>query len=350
MQYDDSVFKSPGNPGHPSSARPAVLMMVVLGCASSVCEHVAELWQNIGSQAQYAEQVWRVDCDGSTDARALAWCDEATGSGQLTAEAPTFFFWDGRGAWSPYTGERSLQALSGAIMTTLSSEVPDLQVTFDAIYRSDAWVENGSPGSGDGSHVAKNRQSLLALEKLMEEHNVGSVVEVGCGDFEVMRHGNLDGVNYHGYDVSAVAIARARQYESARVRFSVSNADTQYEAADLLIVKDVLQHLPFAEIRKILAQLPRFRVAVIVNDVVSEVANADVDGRTGLPMRPGAYRKVDVTRAPFGVDCARHEWLHEANFGVHSPEYKLWYRKQFRAASFKMACIVMRAEEGKQEL
>ena len=108
----------------------------------------------------------------------------------------------------------------------------------------------------------------------------------------------------------AVAIARARQYESARVRFSVSNADTQYEAADLLIVKDVLQHLPLADARHIIDQLPRFRLAVLVNDGVPRMPNLDVS-HDGSEMRAGLYRSIDVTMPPFKLSCEKELKLHE---------------------------------------
>jgi hypothetical protein len=63
-------------------------------------------------------------------------------------------------------------------------------------------------------------------------------------------------------------------------------------SADLLICKDVLQHLPNAHVQQILNQAKKFKYCLFVNDInYIYMSNQDIE--------VGGYRPLDLTQAPF---------------------------------------------------
>jgi SAM-dependent methyltransferase len=109
---------------------------------------------------------------------------------------------------------------------------------FDDIYRENRWngIESLSgPGSGDSA----TREPARALVALVEELSIQSVLDIGCGDGYWMP--DLPG--YIGCDLSAVAIEQARARHPERTYM----VGIPYKYADLVIVRDVIQHLPLAE-------------------------------------------------------------------------------------------------------
>jgi hypothetical protein len=85
-----------------------------------------------------------------------------------------------------------------------------------------------------------------------------------------------------------------KQYSSDRVRFVVGNITEPLPAADLLLCKDVLQHLPIALIQRFIAnnlQPGKYKWAILTNDQGPD--NADIE--------PGDYRTIDLRKPPFGV-------------------------------------------------
>jgi len=191
---------------------------------------------------------------------------------------------------------------------------------FDRIYKQNLWQHrnchnNSSEScslSGTGSTLKENSAYIWTLSGMISDLGIRSIVEVGCGVFDVMKHVDLSGATYHGWDVSEVAIEHARrQTISSNVTFSVSGIEQQYGFADLLILKDVLQHLPIQEIKVILSQLHKYKYAVITNDVLKNQSNVDIDAMLNIPLSPGGYRSLDVQQSPFNLICNYSPKLHD---------------------------------------
>jgi len=125
--------------------------------------------------------------------------------------------------------------------------------TFKAIYEYNGWGEdicNDFPGqSGEGSSIEFNKDYIAFLKRFIEQQGIKSVVDVGCGDWRCGKfiYYKTD-VKYTGYDCYAGVINSHNKHYKPLSRFwtfEVKNClletDTM-EGADLLIVKDVLQH------------------------------------------------------------------------------------------------------------
>ncbi len=184
--------------------------------------------------------------------------------------------------------------------------------TFTGIYDVDEW----QGGSGQGSVAAHTLPYRRLLQLVLGSSDVHTVVDAGCGDWQVAQMLDWSGVHYQGVDVvRSIVDENERRFGSDSVRFTCLDVlDVDPPPADLLIVKDVLQHWPNDEIRRFLRRMHgRYRYMLLTNDVASAHWPAD---RTNADIRLGAWRTVDLERTPFSVrplwrgdyDVARGEW------------------------------------------
>ncbi|MDT3662873.1 MAG: class I SAM-dependent methyltransferase [Anaerobiospirillum sp.] len=166
---------------------------------------------------------------------------------------------------------------------------------FDAIYSTNRWG-NGS-GAGSLPQVTAGYRDFL--QQFIAQHQIKTIADVGCGDWQFSRLMDFSKVQYTGYDVSSIVIEHnTRLYQKDNVKFVHYEGDFgQVAPADLLICKDVLQHLPNSYIHNFLKILPKFKYALITNDIDDlqpENNNAD------LPVA-GGFRAVDLRAAPFNL-------------------------------------------------
>ena len=161
---------------------------------------------------------------------------------------------------------------------------------FQRIYQQNAW----GYGSGHGSTPGTTKQYRAYIEGFIAANGISSVIDVGCGDWQYSRLINWQGAEYLGLDVVPELVERnQREFGGPGVRFEVSPPDlTDLPAADLLITKDVLQHVPNAKVLELVAALPRFRYALLTNDIGNN-PNGDIEA--------GAWRTVDLRLPPFNV-------------------------------------------------
>jgi SAM-dependent methyltransferase len=181
---------------------------------------------------------------------------------------------------------------------------------FEGIYSGHAW--GGTSRSGPGSDPSATRKFRLFLEQFLRSRNVKNVVDLGCGDWASTRLINWSGVDYLGVDIVPDVVERNRsEFGRPGVRFAVSNfVDEALPPADLVICKEVLQHLPKADVEKVLAKLPVYRMAILVNDDCMEQAGGLRTLWRSWPLtepnveiEPGGYRPLRLREAPFNLDA-----------------------------------------------
>lgn len=164
---------------------------------------------------------------------------------------------------------------------------------FVNIYKKNKWKY----GSGEGSLVMHTRGYVAFLENFLQEHQVQSVVDMGCGDWQFSQNVRWGSARYHGFDVvPAVIEENTRTFSSDTVDFQLySGNPKELPAADLLIVKDVLQHLPNRAIFQFLSVLDRFKYTLITNCV-------NPRGRTrNRNVWAGGFRYLDLRLPPFNL-------------------------------------------------
>ena len=176
---------------------------------------------------------------------------------------------------------------------------------FDFIYASNDWCV----GSGYGSLPRTTESYRHLLQDFLARHAIRSVVDAGCGDWQFSRLIDWSGIDYLGIDVSAVLIKNIARYAAPNIRFVEGDIRTlDHPGADLLIVKDVLQHWSNADIQALIPSFARYRYCLITNGATATtlpLLNKDI--------RAGEWRPVDLALPPFSLTG---EYVHDYDFTV----------------------------------
>ena len=190
--------------------------------------------------------------------------------------------------------------------------VPDV---FDKIYEHSYWGK----GSGGGSSPEATQPYKIFLEDFIRQHEIKSVVDLGCGDWQFSQFLDFGGATYIGIDASKRVIANNQQaFSRSGVSFVNLPSDcNDIPCADLLVCKDVLMHLSTQEVQDIVSILPNFKYALITNDVPCLSAFGEIILALRRPFWPvvnreiktGDYRTLDPTQRPFNLKLKKvFEW------------------------------------------
>jgi SAM-dependent methyltransferase len=174
------------------------------------------------------------------------------------------------------------------------------KAAFEKVYDDATWGTNDSGVGHSGVGSTENATQLyrVFLEGFLKDANIHSVVDAGCGDWEFSKLIDWTGIDYKGFDiVDKVIAADKKQFEKPNIHFFQANIiDADLPPADLLIVKHVLQHLPNADVAKLITQFHKYKHVIVVNGV-----NALSLTAPNTDIKPGEYRELDITRPPFSV-------------------------------------------------
>ena len=164
---------------------------------------------------------------------------------------------------------------------------------FDDVYRRDLW----KGGSGAGSREELTRDYRGQVQQFISRNAITSVVDVGCGDWQFYRHMDWSGFEKATHLV-AVVLENTQKFARPGVRFVHADATSdELPGADLLLVKDVLQHWSNADIAAFLLQLPKYGCALITGSFPQyALAYVNRDMPAGANFRP-----VDVGKPPFNL-------------------------------------------------
>lgn len=138
---------------------------------------------------------------------------------------------------------------------------------FDRIYRHNLWHGDESR-SGPGSGPTATRPIIAALLGIVDELGIDSVLDVGCGDGYWMP--DLPG--YVGFDWSTVALQLARDRHPER-DYTGTWPERQF---DLIVCRDVMQHLPLDAGMDLLARIRRSGRWALLSTYVGGT-NVDID-------------------------------------------------------------------------
>jgi SAM-dependent methyltransferase len=169
--------------------------------------------------------------------------------------------------------------------------------TFNRVYTEGIWGRDaaGNGTSGSGSTLEITREYRAYVEDFIKKHNVKSIVDAGCGDWRFSSAMDWGEASYLGVDIASDVIAAVRKkHEKGKITFQVGDITEELPAADLLISKDVLQHLSNSLVHKFIRNNLRkgkYKWVILTNDRGSE----------NLDTQPGGYRTIDLAAPPFEV-------------------------------------------------
>ena len=170
----------------------------------------------------------------------------------------------------------------------------NVQERFSQIYATDFWVS----GSGTGSRPENNVEYMALLARFMALNEVRSVVDLGCGDWQFSRYVDWSKVHYTGIDVVPEVIqGNTQAFARPGLTFKCTTDIDESPPADLLVCKDMMQHLPNDLVETYLRVLPtRFKLLLITNDDFPE------DNLNG-DIQAGGWRGLRLDQPPFDQDC-----------------------------------------------
>lgn len=183
----------------------------------------------------------------------------------------------------------------------------DLPRLFSTVYEQAYWGTDNEGGfySGSGSHDEKPVRPYIEQVRmfLSSFKTPPSLVDLGCGDFAIGRQLTDLCSTYHGCDIVNELIEYNRtKFEQAAIRFSCIDACREnLPSGNVLIVRQVLQHLSNDAIAAILKQFNAFQYVIITEHLPAGTFTPNIDKSSGPDSRLRLGSGVDITAPPFSL-------------------------------------------------
>ena len=188
------------------------------------------------------------------------------------------------------------------------NNLKEIQEKFDDIYKTNEW----GYGSGLGSVYEFAKPYIPCILDVIKDNNIKTVLDYGCGDWQFSKYikWNMLVDKYIGVDVAKKIIENnIKEYSSEYIEFQYIDKNFIIPKVDLIICKDVLQHLPNLEVAKLIKEFKKkSKYILITNDIHCGDGNyEDID------INIGQCRKLDLLKKPWSLngniikDWGKHE-------------------------------------------
>ena len=185
------------------------------------------------------------------------------------------------------------------------SNSKDCKEVFTDIYARKIWGDGSGGGSGEQAQPYCD-----FVSRYMVTHGTKAVLDIGCGDLLVAKNIQMC-ETYFGIDA-----APNPNGEQNRVRLRYRGAGTpgvpepevgvaEYNfdvltdelpgQADLVLCKEVLQHLSNEQVQTLLDRTAHYPRRLFTNNCDPEHMNEDIE--------TGGFRPVDLSKPPFNQPC-----------------------------------------------
>jgi hypothetical protein len=164
---------------------------------------------------------------------------------------------------------------------------------FARIHETNLWGADQSV-SGAGSEVDATGAIRAALPALLRRLDVQTLLDAPCGDFAWMKRLDLGTIRYIGADIVPALIAdlRARETTAARQFHLADITRDTLGACNLILCRDCLVHLSFANIAAALANFTRTGARYLLTTTFPGIAeNHDI--------ADGDWRALNFEKPPF---------------------------------------------------
>jgi len=182
----------------------------------------------------------------------------------------------------------------------------NLRDAFATIYREGYWGSGQSAPFDSGTGSASTHAALYCqlIHRFISERQVHTVVDLGCGDFRIGKEITSCAVNYIGVDIVPELIAHLRNdHGSQHVTFECLDATVDpLPQGDLVLVRQVLQHLTNTQIHSVLKQVCHFKYAVVTEHIpVRQDVIPNRDKVHGPDIRLYSNSGVFLDQPPFNL-------------------------------------------------
>jgi len=182
---------------------------------------------------------------------------------------------------------------------------------FSNIYQNHVWGSGdpGNPRSGTGSNPDIAKPYVGFVSNAIHSLDISSVLDVGCGDWEMWRDYKFENTNYTGVDVVEELIKlNTEKHSNGNRTFILSSLTASLQNFELLLCKDVLQHLSNRDMDYLLLQLSKFKYLIFQNDSCSD------DSRNNLDVETGGWRTLNLKSTVFHNRLKDFELMKEIRY------------------------------------
>lgn len=182
----------------------------------------------------------------------------------------------------------------------MNDKIDNLTKVFEITYSHNRWGSEESR-SGVGSQLNYTSNIRSNLERIITSYNIKSIFDCSCGDWNWMKHVNLENVNYIGNDIVAELIeVNNKNYSSNNIKFINSDCVTSLKnledkSIDLVICRHTLEHLELDYCVEVCGQIKRVSKYALItsNNEKSQSVNSHLaaDGFSS--------RQIDLQKQPF---------------------------------------------------
>jgi hypothetical protein len=168
-----------------------------------------------------------------------------------------------------------------------------LQQRFERIYATNLWSDPETR-SGTGSSLDSTRVVRRELPRVLKQLGARVLLDAPCGDFTWMQHVDLSGINYIGGDIVPSIVASDQKLYGSKSRRFIELDLTRDEVpdADVLLCRDCLVHLSYANISAVLENIARSKIHyVLMTSFPGRGDNKDIVD--------GDWRPLDFEAPPF---------------------------------------------------
>lgn len=181
---------------------------------------------------------------------------------------------------------------------------PTNRERFTRVYETRRWATGESvsgPGSDFGSGSVEHTARLL--HRFIPELGVQSIADIPCGDFHWMGEvlSAHPDVRYTGYDIVESLIAKNERTHPGRA-FAVLDIVAEVPpAADLILCKDLVNHLYERDVRAALKNMVASGSTWLLITSNTGFENVELD-----MLAPGASRELDLAAPPYDLPPPIH--------------------------------------------
>jgi SAM-dependent methyltransferase len=172
--------------------------------------------------------------------------------------------------------------------------------------------------SGPGSAQSAAGDCLALLDAVVEEYSIGSILDLGCGDWNWMQLAawrKSAAVRYEGWDAHAGLVESLTEtFGNERTQFRLADLTTApLPPADLVVCRDVLFHLPVELVERVVGRLRDHGSLLISTSFLEVESNTDI--HTYLPIENWVFYYINLDIAPFNLRPFRVRTIRETACG-----------------------------------
>lgn len=162
--------------------------------------------------------------------------------------------------------------------------------------------------SGPGSSRNAARPTLKLLRATLRQHSITSILDLGCGDWNWMQHlrlpeaGTDRQISYEGWDASPTLITALNEQFGieGKIAFKLSDITAQaLPKVDLIIIRDVLFHLPLEHSIPLLQRIRESCRYMIATAFLGSPENSDI--ASYMPIDGWGFYPINLNAAPFNM-------------------------------------------------